>query len=115
MEGLKLGNEVLKELNSQLRVEDIEQLMAETEDARAQREVRRSCGQAALAVVEGSAKCALLWRRFAGSQEISAALAAKLTDADEEAINAELEAMLETVRRAWGRPRRVPLGRVAHG
>ena len=101
MEGLKLGNEVLKELNSQLRVEDIEQLMAETEDARAQREVRRSCGQAALAVVEGSAKCALLWRRFAGSQEISAALAAKLTDADEEAINAELEAMLETVRRAW--------------
>jgi len=112
VEGLKLGNEVLKELNNQLRVEDIEHLMAETEDARAQREVR--CAH--LLYVYG-----VRWRAakhdlpgaataFRLSQEVSAALAAKLTDADEEAINAELEAMLETVRRVWGRLQCVPLG-----
>ena len=41
VEGLKVGNAVLRELNEQTKIEDVERLMAETEEAQAYRDVRR--------------------------------------------------------------------------
>ena len=41
VEGLKVGNAVLRELNEQTKIEDVERLMAETEEAQAYRDVRQ--------------------------------------------------------------------------
>lgn len=67
-EGLKTGSAVLKELNNEMKVEDVERLMDDTADA------------------------------VAYQQEVSDLLSSKITEEDEEEIERELELLAEAER-----------------
>jgi charged multivesicular body protein 6 len=82
LHGLKQGNDVLKEIHREMNVEAVEKLMEETAEAREYQRVR---------VFRSSTTGSLIQEL---TQEVGDMLANTLTLDDEEAVQAELEALV---------------------
>jgi charged multivesicular body protein 6 len=78
LEGLKQGNEVLKQLNDQMKMEDVEKLMEETADALAYQQV----------------PLFFITDLYSWFKEIGYMLSSKMTPDMDELAEAELEAMI---------------------
>ena len=80
VEGLKVGNKCLEDMHKVMSLEDVEQIMSETQEAIEYQRVK-GC----------SFRCSTYFVKF---QEIDELLGQNLTDEDEEAIAAELDTIL---------------------
>lgn len=83
--GLKQGNSVLKELNREMSIENVEKLMGETADAIAYQQVRSPN-------TDWTQFKMLMLSMFA-PQEVDEMLASRMSAEDEDAVQAEVEAM----------------------
>jgi charged multivesicular body protein 6 len=84
--GLKQGTSVLKELNSEMRIEDVERLMGESAEAIAYQQVG-SCASLSRTLYRHTD--AVTYR----TQEVDEMLQSRMSAEDEEAVQAELQAM----------------------
>lgn len=82
-EGLKTGNKCLEEMHKIMSLEDVEQIMAETQDAIEYQRVRCPILNKTSII-----KC------YCFPQEIDELLGQNLTDEDEDAVAAELDSIL---------------------
>lgn len=83
--GLKQGNSVLKELNREMSIENVEKLMGETANAIAYQQVRSPN-------TDWTQFKMLMLSMFA-PQEVDEMLASRMSAEDEDAVQAEVEAM----------------------